>query len=251
MSRVALIVPCYNEAERLDSDAFSAWLGHHPDVSMIFVNDGSTDRTLEVLTTLAERTQGRASVLDLRHNQGKAEVVRRGLLHALADAPDAVGFIDADLATPLDELDRLISVLDGSDIQVVMGARVSLLGRRIERNGLRHYLGRVFASTASLTLKLRVYDTQCGAKLFRPSPALEAALSVPFLSRWVFDVELLGRMMHPGKDIRGLLPEDIVEEPLRAWRDVPGSKLNPVHMLRSAVDLLRIAIELRHLRNRD
>jgi len=244
MSHTVVVVPCFNEANRLDVDAYCRWLTAHPNVSMLFVNDGSSDRTRDVLNELAGLARGRASLLDMDRNRGKAEVVRLGLLHAMKSNPDILGFIDADLATPLSELARLIALMEQSNIQLMMGARVSLLGRHIERSGVRHYLGRVFASAASLTLRLRIYDTQCGVKLFRPSAALETALNTPFYSRWVFDVELLGRMMHPDHGVERLLPSQIMEEPLLAWSDVPGSKLTPVHMLRSAIDLAKIAKEL-------
>jgi hypothetical protein len=95
-----------------------------------------------------------------------------------------------------------------------------------------------------------VYDTQCGAKLLRPTPTLEAALREPFLSRWSFDVELIGRLLNPPPGVPKLRQSDIIEEPLLAWRDVPGSKLNPTQMIRSAIDLLKIASEISRAKKR-
>ena len=97
---------------------------------------------------------------------------------------------------------------------------MALLGHRIERSWARHYLGRLFATASSQVLGLPVYDTQCGAKVFRDGPALRAALATPFTSRWAFDVELLGRL-GTGADRRFL------EVPLERWHDVGGSKLRP------------------------
>jgi hypothetical protein len=103
---------------------------------------------------------------------------------------------------------------------------------------MRHYLGRVFATAASLVLNLGVYDTQCGAKLFRCTPALEAALAAPFASRWAFDVELLSRLTHGPV---ALPARRIHEEPLRTWCDISRSKLGVLPMLGAGVDLARIA----------
>ena len=177
-----LVVPCYDEAHRLDAGAFVALLDADPACSLLFVNDGSTDGTAALLAALAARRPGRIRVLDLGRNRGKAEAVRRGLLDALAAPAEIVGYVDADLATPTAEVERLLELMRGRDTHVLLAARVALLGRRIERGPLRHYLGRIFASMASLVLRLRVYDTQCGAKLFRAGPALSDALSAPFLS---------------------------------------------------------------------
>jgi len=91
-----------------------------------------------------------------------------------------VGFLDADLATPAEEMLRLVSTLRSSRAQAAFAARVALLGTTIERHATRHYLGRVFATAASLILDLRVYDTQCGAKAFHATPLLAAALEEPF-----------------------------------------------------------------------
>jgi glycosyltransferase involved in cell wall biosynthesis len=242
------VIPCYNEGERLDDAGFLSLVGETDDIHLLFVNDGSADDTEGRLRALVARKPDRMSLLSLSRNQGKAEAVRQGLLRALEGSADIVGYADADLATPVDELRRLVEVLRGSPVTVLMASRVALLGRQIDRRAVRHYLGRVFATAASCALSLRVYDTQCGAKLFRRTPALDAALRVPFLSRWVFDVELLGRLVTGGDGVKALDVSQIIEEPLRRWRDVPGSKVRPVHALRAAVDLARIAVDLRRRR---
>jgi dolichyl-phosphate beta-glucosyltransferase len=244
MTRATIIVPCYNEADRLDTAAFEQWLARLSSVSVIFVNDGSRDITAAVLAALRVRRPDQVQVLDMPENRGKAEAVRAGLLLALAQHPQRVGYLDADLATPLHEIERLLEVSESSKVPVVLASRVALLGRQIERSPLRHYIGRVFATAASIILDLRVYDTQCGAKILLPTPALEAALAKPFISRWAFDVELIGRMLHPPHQVPALREQDIIEEPLSQWRDVPGSKLALGQMFHVALDLGKIAREL-------
>jgi hypothetical protein len=75
-------------------------------------------------------------------------------------------------------------------------------------------------------------------------------LASPFHSRWVFDVELLGRLLLGGPGVPPLGPEAFIEVPLLEWRDVPGSKLSATSMLRSGVELLAIGRDLRRARNR-
>jgi hypothetical protein len=98
----------------------------------------------------------------------------------------------------------------------------------------------MFALAGSAVLRRWVRDTQCGAKLFRRSGALQAALAEPFRSRWAFDVELIGRWLI-GFD--GAAPR-LTEVPLRRWSDIPGSRLGPGAMLRAGVDLVGVAIDL-------
>jgi len=238
-----IVVPCFNEAERLDV-ARIAELANDGRVRLLFVNDGSTDRTGAVLAGLRERSAN-VGVLELERNAGKGEAVRRGLLEAIAGGATVVGYYDADLSTPPYELMRLIDALvSRPDLDLVLAARVALLGRTIERRATRHYSGRVFATFVSMILRLRVYDTQCGAKVLRVTPALVEALSRPFLTRWVFDVELLGRLQYPVR-APAVARKAIVEVPLREWRDVPGSKLGLAQMTTVPLDLLRIAADLR------
>jgi glycosyltransferase involved in cell wall biosynthesis len=244
VSGTALVIPCYNEAERLDQAALRGFVDGRPGVALLLVNDGSTDGTEACLRALAAERPGRIDVLSLPANAGKAEAVRQGLRTALAGGAQTVGYFDADLSTPTGEMGRLLDVLEARGAEVVMGARVALLGVDIHRQAARHYLGRVFASVASLVLKTRVYDTQCGAKLFKRSPALDAALETPFRSRWAFDVELLGRLLAGAPGVPATRPGAIIEVPLEVWRDVPGSKLKPAAMVGAAKDLTLIGLDL-------
>ena len=242
---VTWVVPCFDEAARIDTTALLALTGEAANTSLVLVDDGSRDQTLDLLRSIADQRPAQTEVLALSTNQGKAEAVRQGLLRALSGNAGIVGYIDADMATPAHELRRLAALARDGGWDVLMGARVQLLGHTITRNHGRHYLGRVFATCASLGLGLPVYDTQCGAKLFRRCEALTSALAEPFTSRWAFDVELLGRLTRPRSGVAAVAVDRIREEPLLSWTDIPGSKLHVTAALRSGLDLLRLGWTLR------
>jgi glycosyltransferase involved in cell wall biosynthesis len=235
MSSAIIVIPCYNEAHRLSIRAFKAFVcAGHPQ-RFLFVNDGSTDGTVHILKTLLDDNPERYAICDLPRNVGKAEAVRTGVLLAFAAGPDYIGYWDADLATPLKTIPTFCTLLDARpDLEIVFGARVRLLGRSIERSALRHYFGRIFATAASITLGLGIYDTQCGAKLFRASPAMQSLFQEPFLSRWLFDVEILARLIHARRGTRLPQVEDLVYEfPLHEWHEVAGSKVRSWDFVRA------------------
>lgn len=240
---VAVVVPCFDEAARLDLSGLTELIDAVAHV--VFVDDGSTDATAELLTALVATRPDRSEVLRLRSNRGKAEAVRAGLRH-IAHRHTVVGYFDADLATPVDELERMAAVLAGRpDCAAVLASRVALLGHVVERRATRHYLGRLYATAASLALGVVVYDTQCGAKLFRSTPTLRAALGVPFPDQWSFDVELLARLLHPMPGVAPVRADQLAEMPLREWRDVPGSKLHPASAVRALAALTRVRLAAR------
>ncbi len=244
---LTLVIPCYNEERRLDVGALGRFLHQQPRVSLVLVDDGSRDGTLGLFERLRAQALDRVSVLALGQNQGKAQAVRAGLLQAIERGSPFVGYWDADLATPLDEASRMLDWLEAhADLELVIASRVGLLGRSIQRRALRHYLGRAFATGASIVLRARAYDTQCGAKLFRVSEALRQALARPFVAGWLFDVELLARL---SEGLRRRSPSMSLDRcawewPVASWRDVSGSKLRWWHGLSAAMALLRLA--LRH-----
>jgi dolichyl-phosphate beta-glucosyltransferase len=241
-NRCTIVVPCYNEAHRLPSEKFVEFIHEGHDIDFLFVNDGSTDNTLQVLERLQRVCGPMVSVLDKKRNGGKAEAVRDGMLRAIElDRSGFVGFWDADLATPLSAISLLCQeLIDDPHLQMVFGSRVRLLGRHVHRQAVRHYLGRVFATVVSLMLRLPIYDTQCGAKIFRITPELALVLNRPFISRWVFDVEIIARFMALNHGNPQVLHDTIYEYPLERWEDVAGSKVKPGDFLLAFVDTFRI-----------
>lgn len=239
--RVTLVVPCYDEERRLRPEAFLSALEAYPRLDLRFVDDGSRDDTRGVLEALRSQAPTRIHVLGLEKNGGKAEAVRRGMLASFAAGDALVGYWDADLATPFGELASFLEVLDRDpDVDVVLGSRVKLLGREVERRFHRHVYGRAFATVVSLMLGLPVYDTQCGAKVLRNTPAIGEAFEATFQSRWIFDVELLMRLVASWQR-EGLDPaRKVVEVPLRVWTDVPGSKVGVRDALRAGVELAEL-----------
>lgn len=242
MSSAIIVVPCYNEEKRLEILQFQRYVLQHPQHSFLFVNDGSSDRTALILDDLKASAPDRFDVLHLPHNQGKAEAVRQGMQQALHAGVDYVGFWDADLATPLEMIPEFAAQLEQRpERSMVLGARVKLLGRQIERKQLRHYLGRIFATAASLVLKLPIYDTQCGAKLFRVTRENQSLFSTRFLTNWIFDVELLARARQLERFFDSPRLEDTVYElPLTSWRDVAGSKVKPHDFFKAFFELCSI-----------
>lgn len=245
--RTYIVVPCYNEAERLNLDAFGSYLAGSESVGIIFVNDGSTDETDQLLATLSLRFPKQTEIIDQHPNRGKAEAVRVGVLRAFEKSCAYVGYFDADLATPLSEVDVFSRTLDTHKIfDMVIGSRLRLLGREILRNPLRHYLGRIFATTASLVLNLPVYDTQCGAKLFRATPAVRDLFVEPFGVKWTFDVEIFARFLQSGGSRTAMW-----EQPVHRWADVQGSKVKPIDFLRAIGEMALVYRRYRFPRDLD
>lgn len=238
---LCLIVPCYNEEKRLNLAKFEDFLNSHRDISICFVNDGSKDQTLNILKEFSNSNE-RASFLDLSKNGGKAEAVRQGFLHHIDKDFDYIGYWDADLATPLSEVDPIFNMAIKHNAISVMGSRILRLGGNINRVWYRHILGRTFATSASILLNLPIYDTQCGAKIFNRE-LYTKIFNEAFNSYWLFDVELLFRI----KDLKGQNVDDlrIYEYPLSSWKDETGSKLKITDFLKAPFELIKIYLKHR------
>ena len=223
MTNVVIVIPCFNEALRLDTRRFLHFASRHPRIRFVLVDDASTDATVDVLRYMHSKNPAQFNVLELPSNRGKAEAVRHGLLNGFSQHPFAVGFWDADLATPLEAIPEMLHVMDRDEsINLVFGSRMQLLGRKIKRKPWRQKMGWLFATVASQVLGLNIRDTQCGAKLFRVNPLTQQLFADPFSSGWIFDVELFARWIClDGKSN----PDSAYEFPLAEWQDIEGSKL--------------------------
>ena len=227
MPKTCIIIPCYNEAARLPANDFRRCIAESSDMYFCFVNDGSRDNTSEVLNRFSVEFPGRAFFIDNALNKGKAEAVRTGMnaMHA-KNVFDFIGYFDADLATPLEEIKNMLQLFDRFPrLQMVVGSRIKRLGSKIARTSKRHYSGRVFATFASRMMELDVYDTQCGAKIFRPA-LIKDIFNEPFISRWIFDIEIFFRIIKLSgkKEAKSV----IFEYPLNTWEEKKGLKFRPV-----------------------
>jgi len=236
MQKICIVVPCYNEADRLPLEKFSDCY-KSTNYTFLFVDDGSTDNTYNLLECFSKSRPGRVFVKKNKKNRGKAEAVRQGMLMALDIGDfDIIGFLDADLATPLTEVAEIITHINGKII-FAFGSRIKKIGSNIERKLYRHILGRFFATIFSNLLQIGVYDTQCGAKFFHLS-VVKDVFGEEFISKWIFDVEVLMRLtfLYKGESLHGVAQE----VPIRYWKDIAGSKIKLAHFVKILSDLWKL-----------
>jgi glycosyltransferase involved in cell wall biosynthesis len=236
---LSIIIPCYNEDKRLQINIFKQFAKENPQYHVLFVNDGSNDNTLQILQNAAGSN---ISVLDLKINGGKAEAVRQGMLYALKEIPSKyLAFWDADLATPLKEVNNLIEIAEKNNFDIVTGLRLMRLGANVKRSTKRHLFGRVFATVVSqIILKIPVYDTQCGAKVFH-SKLIPVLFDKKFISRWFFDVEIFARYINIFGAVAAT--QKIYEYPLHTWKEVGSTRLKFKDFISVPKELFKIKLK--------
>ena len=236
MPLIAIIIPCFNEEKRLASSEITNFLSQHPEYDFIFIDDGSTDKTGQMIEEIEAVNKEQVTKIKLKTNKGKAYAVREGLLLSVSKKKYAfIGYWDADLSTNLDELVRMTGIMIDQKLEFAFGSRMKKLNANIKRSGFRHLAGRITATIIDSRYNLGIYDTQCGAKLFSASMAEMISKEI-FVTNWLFDVEIFLRIKeyHPiatGEEI-----------PLLNWTSRPGSKINVLsapHLLIELIKLMR------------
>jgi dolichyl-phosphate beta-glucosyltransferase len=230
---ISIIIPAYNEQVRLpDTLRRIAEYLRASDWSfqeILIVDDGSRDGTAAGAEEFA-KGQPNARVLRNPGNRGKGYSVRHGMLEARGDWRL---FSDADLSTPIEELEKLWNVVTKGKDPVAIGSRAvdrSLIG--VHQPGHRETMGRLFNGVMRVATGLAISDTQCGFKLFRADVAQEV-FSRQLLERFGFDAEVLYIA-----DRRGY---GIAEVPVR-WNHVDGSKVGMMTGMRAFEELLEIRV---------
>ncbi len=234
-----IIIPCYNEANRLKINEFQAFLNATNNYQLCFVNDGSADDTAKILKAFAAKNPNKVLFLDLSANVGKAEATRMGVYHlAQMTLVQTIGFLDADLATGFEDYTRLAETLnDNISLKMVIGSR-KLDKENINRTAFRSFASNCFGSISSSITKLQIADTQCGAKVFDKETAIKI-FKEDFISRWLFDLELLVRTR---KLYGESAAEKILEVALNEWEEVEGSKITMKDAVEFPKQLAQIAI---------
>jgi len=228
--RLSVVVPAYNEARRIVEPLrrIDAYLqAHGLPAELIVVDDGSTDGTADVVRRLGTELGNPVRVVASTANRGKGHAVKLGMSHARGEA---VLMTDADLSTPIEELEKFLGHLRNG-VQVAIGSR-KMPGAIIEERQpfLREAMGRVFTFLTRL-LVVRVSDVTCGFKVFTQEAVREIFPRVT-LDDWSFDAEVLY--------LAGRLRFVILEIPVR-WHDEAGTKVHRGRdAVRSAIGLVRI-----------
>lgn len=240
LPKAGIVIPCYQEANRLPKEEYLSFARENSGIFFLFVNDGSKDQTHIVLEDLKKQSGGNVDVLDLKNNVGKAEAVRLGINHMIDNLDlQYVGFLDADLATPLNEFERLLEfIANHKDIRMISGSRIRRMGATIERSWMRHYVSRIIVTVAGWTiLKIPVYDTQCGAKIFDSKLAF-SIFREKFVSRWFFDMEIYCRIINSfGREAALKI---IYELPLKTWCHVGNSKVTLKELVSVPFEMVKI-----------
>jgi len=234
---IVIVVPCFNEQNRLPVNDYTTFLENTPKAKVCFVNDASTDATKEVLQSLQSLLPKQIILLDNERNSGKAEAVREGVLFCYKEklAPQ-IAYLDADLATSLEECYEISTNLN-SQKSFVFASRILKIGSVVERRFLRFLFGRIIATFISNILNIKVYDTQCGCKVFT-SKIANLLFGKPFISKWLFDVELFSRILcHYGESEGLRMMEEI---PVKQWIDQGESKVKISYFFRLWYDLFLI-----------
>ncbi|MCL6219529.1 response regulator [Zunongwangia pacifica] len=244
---VGVVIPCYNEEDRLSSKEFTDFVEKHSGYHLCFVNDGSKDNTLHILKELRKGREDYITVYDCEQNGGKAEAVRLGMLHmANYTDLDYIGFLDADLSTDLTDFDDLVKTIETSNFKIVSGSRISRMGANIAKESARQIISLTINYIIRKILKMNFKDTQCGAKIM-DKEVIKIAFQERFITKWLFDVEIFMRMKkHFGaKKADGF----ICEQPLKRWIHADGSKLSMKDSVKIVFQLGHIAVHYNQKKN--
>lgn len=230
-----IIVPCFNEERRICTSSFIEFANAHDNINFIFVNDGSTDNTMDVLRQMNSITP-KCTFIDMETNQGKASAVREGMLHAHSQGYSLMGYLDADLTIPLDTAKEMIDTLKEKNVEFIFASRTKRFKKKKGQNFFRQTVGHTFSLLSRTAIQMPVKDTQCGAKFFT-SASVPVLFDAKFISKWIFDVEIFFRFKDHFNESAN---RSFYEFPLDYWEDNNDSKVKFKDYLKVPYNLMTI-----------
>jgi dolichyl-phosphate beta-glucosyltransferase len=234
MPNVSIIIPCFNEERRLKKEPLLQLLHSGADITLILINDGSTDNTHLLLEEIKKAAQQNVEIISFAENRGKANAVFKGMEYALYKNNSAfIGYLDADLSTSVNEFLDLVETASQKQADYAFGSRIKMLNHTIYRSTFRHICGRIVTTIIDTRYRLSIYDTQCGAKVFTPD-VVKLLTRTPFKTRWLFDVEIFLRIREAEATVKGL------EVPLKIWTHYGKSKISLLSTPRICREIIQL-----------
>jgi dolichyl-phosphate beta-glucosyltransferase len=232
MLNIAIIIPCYNEESRLTAQNIEQILKQEK-VTIYFANDGSTDKTQQIIDDICKNNKNCYS-LNYLTNEGKSKTIFKSVNKLLLeDKFDYIGYFDADFSTPAKQLDVIVDYINSNKPEFIFASRIKKLNATILRKTHRHYIGRIILTIINLRFNLSIYDTQCGCKIFS-TKIIKESFNIPFITSWLFDIEIFIRLKN-----KKLLNQG-VEFPIDEWKDIDGSKLKTSHFFKIFKEIINL-----------
>ena len=226
------ILPFYNEENRINTLEFHKIFIQNGNIDFLLLNDGSTDKTLEILNNFKNKFEN-VLIYSSCKNIGKAEIIRRAFLLPNNSKYKFIGFLDSDFATPFDEYKNLLNIIEEKKFDIIFGSRVRLHGYNINRNEKRHFFSRIIITFLNIIFKLNIYDTQCGCKIFN-NVIVKKVFSKKFTTKWLFDIEIFIRYFGVVKN------KNAYEFPLNNWTEITGSKIKTIDFFLVPFNILKL-----------
>jgi dolichyl-phosphate beta-glucosyltransferase len=238
------IIPVYNEEKRFNYNEIKNLVDFHQNINgkILFINDGSTDKTLELLQKL-ERNSKNIFINDLPNNLGKANALRHGLLHSIGKS-EFIAYLDFDFATSSStfkqKFNELSQIDKESNTLIFCSRSIGISLNKINRPLYRTMPSNILGAFSDWLFKIPISDTQCGCKFFyiKNLDDFNRALQPLFIGKWFFEIELMCRLKK--EKIQNV---KIIESPLEEWNDIPGSKVKVIDFFKSFVILVYLKIK--------
>lgn len=235
MTSHAIIIPCYNEAERLHESFIAQLLTFDESTSICFVNDGSIDNTGEILEKIKKTFPESVHIIHLSSNAGKGSAVRVGALWSVdQNRFSDIGYLDADMSVLPEDYLTMLTYHRERRNDITYASRLKIPYNELQQTILRSFISRMSKFLTVFILKIKVNDSQCGAKILNSDVALDV-FKDSFKSRWLFDIELFKRAQYGNKTIRAYY--------LKQWHFRKRSKIRWIDiMIFIPLEFIRILI---------